>query len=97
MKTIMGKWKARRPTIALFVFSFACATTFSEVSAQNATFTTRQYPLLGNTHIAADLNGTANSISPVAVRMRCRCSATLTINPGAPSHANSDFEVIQRR
>jgi hypothetical protein len=53
----MGKWKAKRPTIALFVFSFACATTFSEVSAQNATFTTRQYPLLGNTHIAADLNG----------------------------------------
>jgi hypothetical protein len=31
--------------------------TFSEVSAQVATFTTQQYPLLGNTHIAADLNG----------------------------------------
>ena len=31
--------------------------TFGEVSAQVATFTTQQYPLLGNTHIAADLNG----------------------------------------
>jgi FG-GAP-like repeat len=28
-----------------------------EVSAQVATFTTQKYPLLGNTHIAADLNG----------------------------------------
>jgi hypothetical protein len=27
--------------------------TISEVSAQTATFTTQQYPLLGNTHIAA--------------------------------------------
>jgi hypothetical protein len=35
----------------------ACAMTWSEVSAQVATFTTEQYPLLGNTHIAADLNG----------------------------------------
>ena len=31
--------------------------TLNEVSAQVATFTTQQYPLLGNTHIAADLNG----------------------------------------
>ena len=31
--------------------------TFSEVSAQNATFTTQQYPLLGNNPLAADLNG----------------------------------------
>ena len=30
--------------------------TFNEVSAQVATFTTQKYPLLGNTHIAADLN-----------------------------------------
>ena len=30
---------------------------FSEVSAQNATFTTQQYPLLGNNHVAADFNG----------------------------------------
>ena len=30
---------------------------FDEVSAQVATFTTQKYPLLGNTHIAADLNG----------------------------------------
>src|SRR5678815_4658186 len=39
-----------------FVFGIGCAMTFSEVSAQVATFTTQQYPLLGNTHIAADLN-----------------------------------------
>ena len=30
--------------------------TLGEASAQVATFTTQQYPLLGNTHIAADLN-----------------------------------------
>jgi FG-GAP-like repeat len=46
-------------TIALFVFGVACAMTFGEVSAQVATFTTQQYPLIGNTHIAADLNGDA--------------------------------------
>jgi hypothetical protein len=53
----MRKRKAEYPTIALFVFGIGCAMTFSEVSAQVATFTTQQYPLLGNTHIAADLNG----------------------------------------
>ena len=49
-----GKWKVR-PTMALLFAT--CAMTFGEVSAQNATFTTQEYPLLGNTHIAADLNG----------------------------------------
>jgi hypothetical protein len=34
-----------------------CALAFNEVSAQVATFTTQRYPLLGNTHIAADFNG----------------------------------------
>jgi hypothetical protein len=53
----MEKWRGAHPAIALFVFGVACAMTFSEVSAQVATFTTQQYPLLGNTHIAADLNG----------------------------------------
>jgi hypothetical protein len=53
----MGKWKSAHPAIGLFVFSAACAISLSEVSAQVATFTTQQYPLLGNTHIAADLNG----------------------------------------
>jgi FG-GAP-like repeat len=62
LETMMGntvtKWRgARRPAIALFVFGVACAMTFGEVSAQVATFTTQRYPLLGNTHIAADLNG----------------------------------------
>jgi FG-GAP-like repeat len=52
----MRKWKLKHRTIALFVFGVGCAMTFSEVSAQVATFTTQQYPLLGNTHIAADLN-----------------------------------------
>jgi FG-GAP-like repeat len=50
------KWGAH-PAIALFVFGVGCAMTFSEVSAQVATFTTQRYPLIGNTHIAADLNG----------------------------------------
>jgi FG-GAP-like repeat len=53
----MGKWKGAHPAIALFVFAAACAMTLSEVSAQVATFTTQKYPLLGNTHTAADLNG----------------------------------------
>src|SRR4030095_4058013 len=49
-------WKGVHPAIALFVFGVACAMTLGEVSAQVATFTTQQYPLLGNTHIAADLS-----------------------------------------
>jgi VCBS repeat protein len=53
----IGKWEAAHSRIALFVFTAAYAMTFGEVSAQVATFTTQQYPLLGNTHIAADLNG----------------------------------------
>ena len=53
----MEKRRGAHPAIALFVFGVACAMTFGEVSAQVATFTTQQYPLLGNTHIAADLNG----------------------------------------
>ena len=52
----MGKWKSAQPTITLFVFAVVCAMMAKEVSAQVATFTTQQYPLLGNTHIAADLN-----------------------------------------
>ena len=56
MGRTLGKWRSAHPAIALFVFGVACATTFNEASAQVATFTTRQYPLLGNTHIAADLN-----------------------------------------
>ena len=56
-KITVGRGEDSHPAIALFVFAVACAMTFSEVSAQVATFTTQQYPLLGNTHIAADLNG----------------------------------------
>src|SRR4029077_9470093 len=53
----LEKWRGAHPAIALFVFGVACAMMFNEASAQVATFTTQQYPLLGNTHIAADLNG----------------------------------------
>src|SRR5437762_967246 len=53
----MEKWRGAHPAIALFVFRVACAMTVGEASAQVATFTTQQYPLLGNTHIAADFNG----------------------------------------
>ena len=52
----LEKWRGAHPAIALLVFGVACAMTFNEVSAQVATFTTQKYPLLGNTHIAADLN-----------------------------------------
>jgi hypothetical protein len=51
----MRNWKGVHPTISL-LFALS-AMTFSEVSAQVATFTIQEYPLLGNTHIAADLNG----------------------------------------
>jgi hypothetical protein len=57
MGETLERWRGAHPAIALFVFGVACAMTFSEVSAQVATFTSQQYPLLGNTHIAADLNG----------------------------------------
>jgi hypothetical protein len=53
----MEKWRGVHPAIALFIFGMACAMTLGEVSAQVATFTTQKYPLIGNTHIAADLNG----------------------------------------
>jgi len=53
----MEKWKGAQSPIALFAFGVACAMMVSQVSAQVATFTTQQYPLLGNTHVAADLNG----------------------------------------
>jgi hypothetical protein len=56
MSDTVTKWKGAHPTIGLFVFAVACAMAVGEVSAQVATFTTQQYPLLGNTHIAADLN-----------------------------------------
>jgi hypothetical protein len=57
MSDKLEKWRGAHPAIALLVFGVAYAMTFGEVSAQVATFTTQQYPLLGNTHIAADLNG----------------------------------------
>src|SRR5215510_8657118 len=56
MGETLVKWRGAYPAIALFFFGAACAMTFGEVSAQVATFTSQQYPLLGNTHIAADLN-----------------------------------------
>jgi hypothetical protein len=52
----LEKWRGAHPASALFVFGIACAMSFGEVSAQVATFTTQRYPLLGNTHVAADLN-----------------------------------------
>lgn len=57
MGETLQRWRGAHAAIALFVFGVACALTFSEASAQVATFTTQKYPLLGNTHIAADLNG----------------------------------------
>jgi FG-GAP-like repeat len=57
MSDTVTRRKGAHPAIALFVFAAARAMTVSEVSAQVATFTTQQYPLIGNTHIAADLNG----------------------------------------
>jgi hypothetical protein len=57
MGETLEKWRGAHPAIALLVFAVGCAMTSSEASAQVATFTTQKYPLLGNTHIAADFNG----------------------------------------
>ena len=46
-----------RATVGAFFCSAALLIAAANARAQTATFTTRQYPLLGNTHIAADLNG----------------------------------------
>jgi hypothetical protein len=57
MSDTVTKCKGAHPAIGLFIFTVVCAMTFGEVSAQVATFTTQRYPLLGNSHTAADLNG----------------------------------------
>src|SRR4030095_14313104 len=56
MSDRVTNWKGAHPAIGLFVFAVVCAMMFQQASAQIATFTTQQYPLLGNTHIAADRN-----------------------------------------
>jgi hypothetical protein len=53
-------WKGAHAAIALCVFGVAFAMTLSEVSAQSASFTMQAYPLLGNTHVAGDVNGDGN-------------------------------------
>jgi hypothetical protein len=67
---ILKKWRGAHPAIALFVFGVACAMTFGEVSAQVATFTTQQYPLLGNTHISARSDGRSGYPEAFAVKGR---------------------------
>src|SRR5262245_20738255 len=96
------RWRGAHPTIALFVFALACAMTFSEVSAQVATFTTQRYPLLGNTHIAADLNGDgrpdlagagANAVSVVLANgdRTFRPNTDFPIGSPTPAVAAGDF------
>src|SRR4030095_9635378 len=53
----MRNWRCAHPAIALLFFSVACAMTFAEAPPHLAAFTTQRYPLLANTHIAADFNG----------------------------------------
>jgi FG-GAP-like repeat len=86
----MRKWKAKRPTIALFVFGIACAMTFGEVSAQVATFTTQQYPLLGNTHIAADLNGDGR---PDLAGAGANAVSVMLANGDGTFRAKTDFPI----
>jgi hypothetical protein len=40
-----------------FLFALVIFAAAANAAAQSATFSTRSYPLLGNTHVAADLNG----------------------------------------
>jgi hypothetical protein len=60
----MRNSKDAHSAIVLFVIAVARAMMFNEVSAQVATFTTQQYPLLGNTQIAADLNADGKPDNP---------------------------------
>lgn len=46
-----------RALSAVTVFSLAMASLAAQALGQSATFTRQQYPILGNTQIAADLNG----------------------------------------
>jgi hypothetical protein len=83
------KWKGAHTAMALFVFAAASAMMFGEVSAQVATFTTQQYPLLGNPHFAADLNGDgrvdlAGSNANAAPVMLGNCNGTF--------QAKTDFQ-----
>src|SRR5215211_7877262 len=57
--TRKGLWmKAGTLLVALFVLiSFTAIPLAGAQSSQSATFTTFTYPILGNTHVAADLNG----------------------------------------
>ena len=68
----MEKWRGAHPAIALFVFGVACAMTFSEVSAQVATFTTQQYPCSATPTSRLISTGTADPTSPEPARMQCR-------------------------
>jgi VCBS repeat protein len=101
----MRNWRRAHPAIGLLLFSVARAMMFGEGSAQVATFTTQRYPLLGNTNIAADLNGdgrvdlagaSANAVS----MMLGNGDGTFRAKTDFPigfQNANSDFKVIQRR
>ncbi len=86
----MEKWRGAHPAIALFVFGVACAMTFGEASAQVAAFTTQQYPLLGNTHIAADFNGDGR---PDLAGVGANAVSVMLGNGDGTFRAKTDFPV----
>jgi FG-GAP-like repeat len=90
MGDTLEKWRGAHPAVALFVFGVACAMTFGEVSAQVATFTTQQYPLLGNTHIAADLNADGR---PDLAGAGGNAVSVMLGNGDGTFHAKTDFPV----
>jgi hypothetical protein len=51
----MRNWKDLHRAIVFFLLG--CVSAFNDVSAQTPSFTMQAYPLFGNTHVAADLNG----------------------------------------
>ena len=64
--------------------------TFGEVSAQVATFTNRQYPVLGNTHIAADFNGDG---TPDLAGAGANAVSVMLGNGDGTFRAKSDFPI----
>ena len=66
---------------------------FTEVSAQVATFTTQQYPLLGNTHIAADFNGDSR---PDLAGAGANAVSVMLGNGDGTFRAKTDFPVGTR-
>ena len=90
MSDRVTRWKDAHPAMGLFVFAVVCAMMVEEALAQVATFTTQQYPLLGNTHIAADLNADGK---PDLASVRGNAASVMLGNGDGTFRPRTDFPV----